>query len=259
MAYGFSFANACRDSGARYNDIEYTRHAFTTNNEAAYPGLRRRMLFAHNTIHSTSVALGGSQLGGDAIDTHTAAEDIWIEYNNVLSSSGQGINSECRTGRIVGNKIKNTVGIGISVHNESGLSGRVTVANNEVRHSGGVGIYVRMGARGSTATYEYILVSGNLVSHVTGNGVQIGVLSATTPAMQGVTATGNVAVRAGGTYALYIANASGVTAANNRGVGGSTNVTVIDSAPVGDDPGYLLRTIASGVATITPAVKYLVE
>ena len=76
MAYGFSFANAVQDSGARFNDIDYCRHAFTTNNETAYPGLPQRILLAHNTIRNTSAALGGSMGGGDAIDSHTAAEDI---------------------------------------------------------------------------------------------------------------------------------------------------------------------------------------
>ncbi|WP_171027067.1 glycosyl hydrolase family 28-related protein [Pseudarthrobacter sp. NamB4] len=260
MAYGLSFANAVQDSGARFNDLDYVRHAFTTNNESAYPGIPRRILFSNNTVRSTSKALGGSMAGGDAIDSHTAAEDIWIEHNNVLSSSGQGINVECRTGRIIGNKIRNTASYGISVHNESDLPGRIAVLDNEVRRGGNTGIYVRAGLRGTTATYEYINVSNNVVADITGNGVAIGAASATTSPQLGITATGNTAIRASGNYALFITNASGVTAANNKGVGGATAVSITDSAPVvaGDDPGYLFRGIVSDAVTVTPAAKYLV-
>lgn len=259
MAYAISIANASHDCGARYNDIDYVRHAFTTNNETAYPGIPRRILFSHNTVRSTSTALAGSKGGGDAIDTHTAAEDIWIERNSVLSSSGQGINFEARSGHIVGNKVKNTVSNGISVHNESDLPGRINVSDNEVLHSGSAAIHVRSGARGTKAVYEYINVSNNVVADITGNGVVIGGTSATTGPELGVTAIGNTAIRVGGNYACLITNARGVSAAHNKGIEGTTAVSVTDLATsTGDDPGYLYRVISADAVAVTPPARYVV-
>lgn len=259
MAYGISIANASQDCGARFNDINYVRHGFTTNNETAYPGIPRRILFSSNTVRSTSVALGGSKGGGDAIDTHTAAEDIWIEHNIVLSSSGQGINFEARSGHIIGNKIKNTASMGISVHNESDLSGRISVSDNEVRHSGSTAIYVRSGARGTSAAYEYINVSNNIVADIAGNGLVIGSTAPAPGPELGVTAVSNTAIRVNGAYACLITNARGVSAAHNKGIGGTTTVSITDLAPsAGDDPGYLHRVIASDTVSVTAATRYLV-
>ncbi|QOD05805.1 glycosyl hydrolase family 28-related protein [Pseudarthrobacter sp. BIM B-2242] len=259
MGYGISVANASQDCGARFNDIDYVRHGFTTNNETAWPGIPRRILFSHNTVRSTSRALGGSMGGGDAIDTHTAAEDIWIEHNAVLSSSGQGINFEARSGHIVGNKVSSAVSTGISVHNESDLPGRISVTGNEVCGSGGAGIQVRSGGRGTKARYEYINVSHNVVADTGGSGVVIGSASAIGGPERGVTAIGNTAIRSGGSYALLIINASGVSAAHNKGIDGATSVSVTDLASsIGDDPGYVYSVISSDEVTVTPLARYVV-
>ncbi|MGF9648043.1 right-handed parallel beta-helix repeat-containing protein [Pseudarthrobacter oxydans] len=259
MGYGISIANASHDCGARYNDIDYVRHGFTTNNETAFPGIPRRILFSDNTVRSTSTALAGSMGGGDAIDTHTAAEDIWIERNTVLSSSGQGINFEARSGHIVGNKVTNTASNGISVHNESDLPGRISVTDNNVRHTGGTGIHVRSGGRGTTAVYEYLNVSNNVVADTAGNGVVIGGTAATARPELGVTAVGNTAIRVSGSYACLITNARGVSAAHNKGIEGNTTVSITDLAPSpGEDPGYLHRVISADSVTITPTARYVV-
>lgn len=259
MGYGISIANASHDCGARYNDIDYVRHGFTTNNESGFPGIPRRILFSGNTVRSTSTALGGSMGGGDAIDTHTAAEDIWIERNVVLCSAGQGINFEARSGHIVGNRIKNTAFNGISVHNESDLPGRISVIDNDVRSSGGAGIHVRSGVRGTAATYEYINVSGNVVADIAANGVVIGRTTATGKPESGVTAVGNTAIRVGGSYACLITNSRGVSAAHNQGMEGTTKVSITDLAPSPpEDPGYLYRVISSDTVTVTPPTRYLV-
>lgn len=258
MAYGISIGNASQDCGARFNDIDYVRHGFTTNNETAFPGIPRRILFGDNTVRSSSTALGGSMGGGDAIDTHTAAEDIWIERNVVLSSSGQGINFEARSGHIVGNKVKNAASNGISVHNESDLAGRITVNGNDVRHCGGTAINVRSGARGTTAVYEYINVSGNVVADIAGNGVVIGGTNPTARPEQGVTAVGNTAIRIKGNFACLITG-RGVSAAQNTGLEGCTTVSITDLMPAPtDDPGYLVQVIASDAVNVTPSTRYLV-
>lgn len=257
QAYGVSIANCTQDSGVRFSNFYYVRHSVTTNNEALYPGISRRNRFHFNTVHSTSVALGGSMGGGDAIDTHTAAEDFWIENNNVISSTGQGINLECRSGRIIGNKVKNCAGLGISAHNESDLSGRIDIMFNHVSYCAG-GIYARTGARGSTTgVYEQMTISFNVVNNCTGIAVQIGWNSATTAVMKGVQYTNNTLYANTGTYAFYVTNAENVINRDNKVVSGTATLFDGTTSTVTDHENYITRTIASDAITITPTARFV--
>ena len=255
QAYGVVFSDASQDSGALRNVYNGVRHAFTTSNTSTVDGIPRRILFAYNTINQTTAALGGSQAGGDAIDTHTAAEDIWIENNTVNGSLGAGINFEAPSGRIVGNFITDTVANGIYVHNESDQRGTITVTQNEVRRAGGYGIYSRTGARGSTQQYEYLNVSYNLVTGATGSGIVVGDLSTTptTPPEEGVMVIGNTLHRTIGFYALAIGNCTTFVQRDNRAIRGTTRMLF----PAGDDPGFLFQVIATDSVSVTPAVRYL--
>lgn len=257
MAYGISIANCTQDSGVRFSNFYFVRHSVTTNNETAYPGIPRRNRYHFNKVHSTSTALGGSMGGGDAIDTHTAAEDFWIENNEVISSAGQGINLECRSGRIINNKIKNCVGLGISVHNESDLPGRADILWNHVSFCGG-GIYARTGARGTTlGVYEQLNVSSNIINNCSGIALQIGWSSATTAAMTGVLVTNNTFMSNTGTYALFMTNAQNVTNRDNKFVSGVVTISDTTTSTVTDHEGWLARTIASDAITITPTARLI--
>lgn len=262
QGYGVSFTNGTRDSGARFNHFTYIRHAVTTNNDNSNNGQPRRLVIADNIVASTSTALGGSMLGGDALDTHTAAEDVDFIRNWVLSSAGQGINFEARSGKIIDNHIFNTASNGISVHNESDFNGYMTVQGNEVRNTGGVGITARSGTRaGVVSFYEYLNVSDNEVWDTSGHGIQIGGSGTpANPAMTGARAHRNTIIRAAGTYAMFVNNVSGFTQSDNKAIGGTTQITVIDSAPpaTGDHPGYRVSSIVSDTASVTPETRYLV-
>lgn len=255
QAYGVVFSDASQDSGALRNVFSEVRHAFTTSNTSTVDGIPRRILFAYNTINQTTAALGGSQAGGDAIDTHTAAEDIWIEHNTVNGSLGAGINFEAPSGRVVGNFISDTVANGIHVHNESDLSGTITVTQNEVRRTGGYGIYVRTGARGTTQQYEYINVSYNFVSRTSKSGIVVGDLSETpaTPPEEGVMVIGNTLHRIVGFYALAIGNCTKFVQRDNRAIRGTTRMLF----PAVDDPGFIFQRITADAVTITPDTRYL--
>lgn len=258
MAYGVSFQDCTQDSGCVRSVFINVRHSLSTNNNSVVDGLPRRIKFADNTVRQTSHALAGSQGGGDAIDTHTAAEDIWIERNTVLGSTGQGVNFEAPTGRIVGNVVEGTLSTGISVHNESIQPGRITVADNEVRRTSGRGIFVRTGGRGTQVPYDAIRITGNIVADATGESISVGLTSTGTPPERGVRVVGNTLLRTGGTAAIRILNSTGVVATQNQAIGGTTSILVTDSAPPGDHPGFRSATMSSGAITITGASQYVV-
>lgn len=174
QAYGISFGDSTSDSFAENNTFKNVRHSLSTNNSTAGGGIVRRIRFENNTVNWSSTALGGSMGGGDAIDTHTAAEDISIVRNTINGSSGQGINVECRSARIENNTVKNSRSYGISVHNESDLSGRAVVSNNRVYNSGSTGMTIRSGIRGTAARYDSIRVQNNEVINPQGNGINVG-------------------------------------------------------------------------------------
>lgn len=252
QAYGISFADATQDSWAKDNTFRYVRHSLSTNNNTGGKGIPRRILFADNTILWTSTATGGSMGGGDAIDTHAAAEDIWIERNTVIGSAGQGINFECRSGRIVDNTIINPVGNGIFVHNECDSNGRIRVAGNTVNTPGENGITITQAVSGSVAYYERIQCSGNTVRGLTGafTAFTVGSASVTT-ADRNVTFADNAAISCTGTNLHIIRNAAALTYRDNPRVASTGNVTITDVSSMIQ---YGTRTIASDAIDIDPDV-----
>jgi polygalacturonase len=115
QAYGVSFQDACQDCICSNNHFTDVRHSMTTNNAVSTSyGITRRIKFTGNTVSSSTPNIGDGA-GGDAIDTHAGAEDIFILNNTVNGSSGHGINMECRSGVIQGNKVNNTSNHGINI------------------------------------------------------------------------------------------------------------------------------------------------
>lgn len=216
--YGISFADATRDSACLFSTFRGVRHSLSTNNTAGagVGGVVRRILFAFNTVEWTSTALGGSMGGGDAIDTHTAAEDIWVRGNTVNGSSGQGINMECASGVIEDNTVTGCASVGISFHNESRRPGRVRIMGNTVRSCGSTGIYTRTGGRGTTTPTESMIVTGNHVEDVAGYGIQAGYALTE----RGTVVTGNTIIRAAG-FPLRLVRLDGVVAHSNVIIGGA--------------------------------------
>ncbi|WP_416731370.1 hypothetical protein [Fictibacillus sp. JL2B1089] len=140
MAYGVSVADACQDGIIINSHFTDVRHSFSTNNNVTTSwGITRRILFAGNTVNDSSPAIGGS--GGDAIDTHAGAEDIWIINNEVFSSSGIGINCEANRAVIRNNKFKCTGSVGIQWQPYAdGRLSSVNISDNVVESVGdGVG------------------------------------------------------------------------------------------------------------------------
>ncbi|PWJ80652.1 parallel beta helix pectate lyase-like protein [Pseudaminobacter salicylatoxidans] len=200
--YGVSVIDACQDISIHHGEFSRVRHALSTNNQTANGGIPRRISFADNRVSGGAWARGGSMGPGDAIDTHAAAEDIYIERNTTIGSPGQGINFECRSGVIRDNKVINPAGNGISVHNESDLNGSMIVSGNVVSRAGGKGMYIVNGTRGTLSNYDSLVVDGNIVDGATSEGIQIG-YSAQAGKVLGLVMSGN-RVRNNGGYGVLV-------------------------------------------------------
>jgi hypothetical protein len=153
--YGTSFADATQDCSAENNVYTDVRHSLSTNNSAA-GGITRRILFANNIVTDSALATGGS--GGDAIDTHAGAEDISIIGNIVNSSSGSGINAECRSATISDNSISFTQDNGITHQNYTDLTGWTNISNNTIRNV--LGNYC-IAVVPNTASFGTCVINGN--------------------------------------------------------------------------------------------------
>lgn len=136
MAYGISFADACQDCIASLNHFTGVRHSLSTNNNVTTSwGVTRRILFTDNIINDSAYSTGGS--GGDAVDTHAGAEDIFILNNIINGSSGIGINCEARSATIRGNRVRgtNSVGIQFAPYADKGFY-RVEICGNKITKVG---------------------------------------------------------------------------------------------------------------------------
>jgi len=171
--YGFSVADATQDTRCENSTFNYVRHSWSTNNLSGYPGIPRRCIFDGNTVTNSSHALAGSMLGGDAIDTHSAAEDIHILNNTCYGSSGQGINFECRSGSVINNAVYDSFDNGISYHNESDHDGQIVISGNTVDGCGGDGISVLQGGRGTVAKVTSAVVSNNVIRNSAESGIKL--------------------------------------------------------------------------------------
>lgn len=221
--YGVSVQDAVNDGVIHHGFFNRVRHSFSTNNATSAGGIPRRISFADNMINGGAFARGGSMGPGDGIDTHGAAEKIYIERNTVTGCPGQAINFECRSGVIRDNKIINPASAGIAVHNESDFNPTIIVTGNHIINPGTKGIYISNGARGTpTANYESVIVSSNLIEGLAGSteAIQIG-YSSDTRKMRGVVITGNVIKGFAGTT-VYLQNTRKAIVASNN----ITTVTV---------------------------------
>lgn len=163
-AYGVSVTNACQDSLVADCHFRDVRHAFSTNNSSFSRGIPRRITFARNTVNDSAGPDAGGTGTGDAVDTHTAAEQIFFLDNIIHGASGSGINFEAASGAIRGNQISypgQVSGDGIHVHSEGDRSGDITISDNTIRNAKGTAINVLQGIRGTVATYRGVTISDN--------------------------------------------------------------------------------------------------
>lgn len=221
--YGVAPLNATQDltvDGCYFTDV---RHAFTTSNGLTAGGVGRRLTVQNSHILYSRPHEGGSH--GDALDTHTAAEEVNFLYNTVTGSSGIGVNHECRSGKIIGNLIIDPMSHGISVHNETDYTGSIEVRNNRIIRPGGVGIRIIANSRGGPAETEGVFVTGNYLEDVAGAQViRIGMDSY--PVTRGVIITGNISKGAASADFIRTWNTEQVHESGNLAISGGSTITV---------------------------------
>lgn len=222
--YGVSFADATQDCTAIGNSFEDVRHSLSTNNTSSRGGVPRRIVFHGNTVTVSARSLGGSMGGGDAIDSHGAAQDISITGNTVIGATGCGINFEASGGLIADNIVVGSGTVGINVHNESDVASTVTVANNQVSSSAGNGIYVFPGIRGTSAVDLGTSITGNVVTDSGGVGIAVG--SSSSPVFTEVSVTGNT-VRGAGNYGMFLHRTRRSTVSGNSVSGLATGLNAL--------------------------------
>ena len=191
LAYGISCSNATQDALVFGNSAYNRRHFISTNNlstDINQTGVVRRVKFQGNVLYRAARFAVGSE--GDPLDTHAAAEDIEFLDNTVYGSGGTGVNFECASGVIRGNRFYNIGDIGINVHNESDYAGDIDISDNYIGGTGDYGILVVEGFNSDTG-YRSVRVVNNTVhtgSAFTGINVFVDVPDADKPT---ITVSGN--------------------------------------------------------------------
>ncbi len=211
QAYGFSVASCCQDVVCDTGSFNYLRHSWSTNNLTGYAGIPRRCSFDGNTVTNSAKSVGGT--GGDAIDTHSAAEDIFILNNTVYGASGSGINFECRSGAIQNNSVFDAIVNGIYYHNESDSSGKMIVSGNVVERPTEDGIKLFQGIRGTAAVITSLVVADNQVRDTGAHGIRLEEYQ-TSGEPRNVSLTGNV-IYGTTSSGMYIRDAIGLNITGN--------------------------------------------
>lgn len=161
-SYGVSVRDAAQDIIIKGNNFYDCRHALSTNNTTTTDGIPRRITFTSNNVRYSSLNLSSGV--STAIDTHGAAEYIYITDNFCESATGSGINIECPTANVQNNIILNAGGSGIIARNESDRNGSIIISGNEIVNCANEGIELIQGTRGTTAKYRNCVVSDNKIS-----------------------------------------------------------------------------------------------
>nr|WP_297388284.1 carboxypeptidase-like regulatory domain-containing protein [uncultured Roseateles sp.] len=236
-AYALSCDSATQDLlviGLQGRDV---RHLFTTSNSTATPGNPRRVTVNGFTASRSAPASGGS--GGDALDTHAAAEDIHFANGTIYGATSQGVNFEARSGSLSSVFIYDPVDNGVGVHNECALPGEINLSNVHVWRSGNNGIVVNNGGASlartfaADATTDTITLSGNTGYWPLGAFVEL-TTTGTLPA--GLSLSTRYYVRHVGAHAYTLHTTAAAAIANTGAIditdtGVGTHTATIGAAP----------------------------
>jgi hypothetical protein len=166
QAYGILFDNACQDCDVDCFTAERVRHITTTGNSTTTKGITRRITWRGMKCYSTTPARGGG--GGDAFDTHTAAEDLKFAKCTVYSSTGAGFNIECPSASLEDCEAYYTTDAGFVLHNESDQESGFALANCRAVRTTAEGFRITFPTRGATASVRYAKLTGCVAEDTTG-------------------------------------------------------------------------------------------
>lgn len=188
-SYGVSVVNAAQDIIIKGNNFYDSRHPLSTNNSSVTDGIPRRITFSNNNVRYSSKTLSGGI--SSAIDTHGAAEYIFITDNFCESATGSGINIECPSANVQNNIVLNAGGSGIIARNESDRNGTIVISGNEIHNCADEGIELIQGTRGTTAIYRNCVISDNKISESGAIAIDVDMVSSNGST---VTITGNTCI-----------------------------------------------------------------
>lgn len=174
QAYGVLFDNACQDCCVDGFTAERVRHIVTTGNSTApgnTKGIVRRISFVNMKCWSTTPARGGG--GGDAFDTHTAAEDLSFTDCVSYSSTGAGFNIECPGVTLLRCESYYSTDAGFILHNESDQEAQFAMTRCRAVSSGAEGFRVTHPTRGSIARVRYLRMDDCAAEDTAGIGIFI--------------------------------------------------------------------------------------
>lgn len=171
QAYGVLIDNACQDCEVLGLTAARVRHIVTTGNSTTSKGVGRRITFGHCHCYSTTPARGGG--GGDAFDTHTAAENIKFVKCVSYFSTGAGFNVELPLCTLEDCESYNSTDAGFVLHNESDQEAGFILTNCRAVNSGAEGYRITHPTRGSVARVKFAKLTGCSAEGTTGVGIFI--------------------------------------------------------------------------------------
>lgn len=166
QAYGVLHDNACQDCDVDGFTGERIRHLTTTGNSTTTKGITRRITWRGCKCYSTTPARGGG--GGDAFDTHTAAEDLKFIDCTVYSSTGAGFNIENPSCTLENCEAFYTTDAGYVLHNESDSESGYILSNCRAVRTTAEGYRITYPTRGATATVRYAKLTGCVAEDTAG-------------------------------------------------------------------------------------------
>jgi len=169
QAYGVLIDNACQDCEVVGLTAARVRHIVTTGNSTTSKGVGRRITFSHCHCYSTTPARGGG--GGDAFDTHTAAENIKFVKCVSYFSTGAGFNIELPLVTLEDCESYNSTDAGFVLHNESDQEAGFILTNCRAVRSGAEGYRITHPTRGSVARVRFAKLTGCSAEDTTGVGI----------------------------------------------------------------------------------------
>lgn len=209
LAYGVAISDACDGIDVLDNVFSRVRHAVTLGNAASYGGIPRNWRVNRNRVFDSEPTTGGGY--GDAIDTHAAVGRGEIAYNEVVSSSGAGVNVEGFDIDVHHNRIVGAGSSGIQAASWSARKGFIRITDNLVRRCGDSAILVNAINSADAMPYESVEIDRNDVRDAQDYGIRAVAQSAYR--FPRVKVTNNVA---GGVLApIYISQADGFCADGN--------------------------------------------
>lgn len=214
--YGIAFFDACLGGEGR-GKFRNVRHAVSMNNLIATEwGIPRDVIFR---VHALYSAPSSGNVGGAALDAHTAAENISFLDCVVQGATGPALNIECPSATVRNLKAidsQNSVSA-VLINNQSDRKGRYEISGINVDGSAGRGITVQGGTAKASSTISDVVVT-RAVQH-----------AVYLENLEGVYYGGGVLEPASGQRGITVANTQGLTVAPYTCRGGDYSTYLNDT------------------------------